>query len=128
MNKFKKVLFIAIITVVIYACSKDEDPITNDNNIIIPTWFSPDGDGIKDSWKVEDPLNLIDANGFSAKVYDTTHKLVFLKLDKNTAWTGTKSDATPCDTGYYYFAVQYKSWAGVSRYRTGTVFLSRKNP
>jgi len=127
MNKFKSVLIITIITLAIYACSKDEDPITNDNNIKIPTWFSPDGDGINDYWKVEDPLNLIDINQFSAKIYDTAHKLVFSKLDKDAAWYGTKTDSTiACDTGYYYFAVQYRSWTGVNRYRAGQVFLSRK--
>ncbi len=130
MNKFKTVLIIAVVTLAIYACSKDEDPITDDNNIIIPTWFSPDGDGINDFWKVGDPLNLIDSSEFIAKIYDTAHKLVFLNHNKNVAWYGTKSDtiAIPCDTGYYSFAVQYKSWSGTDRFRTGKVFLSRKKP
>ncbi len=127
MKKIKTLLFIAVIAIAIYACSKDEDPITDDNNIIIPTWFSPDGDGIKDLWKVGDPLNLIDINEFSAKIYDTNHKLVYVNFDKNGVWDGTKADSiTPGDTGSYYFAVQYKSWSGTSRFRAGTVFLSRK--
>lgn len=129
MNKYKIVLIIAVITTVIYACSKDESLNTNDANIIIPTRFSPDNDGINDTWKVEDPLNLIDGSEFSAKIYDTAHKLVFLTLDKNKPWMGTKSDSTvQCDTGFYYYAVQYKYWSGDSRFRSGNVFLSRKNP
>jgi len=129
MNKLKTILFISIITFVIYACSKDEDAINNDSNVIIPTWFSPDGDGFKDSWKIEDPLSLIDKDQFSAKIYDTAHKLVFLTLDISKPWLGTKSDSTiACDTGSYYFAVQYRSWTGISRFRTGNVFLSRKKP
>ncbi|MFZ4400118.1 MAG: gliding motility-associated C-terminal domain-containing protein [Bacteroidales bacterium] len=128
MNKIKTVFIIVVITIAIYACSKD-DVNTNDANVIIPTWFSPDGDGIKDTWIVEDPLNLIDGNQFSAKIYDTTHKLVFSTIDKNKPWLGTQSDSTlPCDTGNYFYAVQYRYWSGVNRYRAGTVFLSRKNP
>ena len=129
MNNYKTVLFIAFITLLIYACSKTEDPINNDNNVIIPTWFSPNNDGIKDEWKVEDPFNLIDISQFSAKIYDTAHKLVFLAVDKTKPWLGNKSDSvTPCDTGSYYYAVQYRSWTGISRFRAGTVFLSRKKP
>jgi gliding motility-associated-like protein len=128
MNKFKIVFVIAVITLAIYACSKEEIN-SNDDSIIIPAWFSPDGDGIKDEWKVEDPLNLINNSEFSAKIYDTAHKLVFVKFDKNIAWLGNKSDSTiACDTGYYYYAVQYKYWSGKSKFRFGNVFLSRKKP
>jgi len=42
MVKLKTVLFIAFVALVIFACSKTEDPINDDNNIIIPTIFSPD--------------------------------------------------------------------------------------
>jgi hypothetical protein len=113
---------------IIYACSNTEDPINDDNNVIIPTMFSPDREGFLHEWKVSDPLNLIDNSQFSAKIYDTAHKIVFLKFDKNTPWIGKRNDTADCDTGYYFYAVQYKSWSGISRFRNGSVFLSRKNP
>ena len=128
MDKLKNVLFIAFVALVFYACNKTEDPITNDNNVSIPTIFSPDREGFLHEWKVFDPLNLIDNSEFSAKVYDTAHKIVFLKFDKNIAWLGKRNDTADCDTGYYFYTVQYKSWAGVNKFRTGSVFLSRKNP
>jgi gliding motility-associated-like protein len=124
--KFWAILF--VIAASIYACGKDDDPISNDDNIIIPTRFTPDGDGVDDFWMVKDSLNLIDKDEFNAKIYDTAHKLVFNKFDKNEAWAGTTSTGTPCDTGYYYFSVKYKTWTGLERLRTGSVFLSRRNP
>ena len=124
--KFLAVLF--VVAASIYACGKDDDPISNDDNIIIPTRFTPDGDGVDDFWMVKDSLNLIDKDEFNAKIYDTTHKLVFNKFDKNESWSGNTSTGTPCDTGYYYFAVKYKTWTGLERLRTGSVFLSRRNP
>ncbi|MCX6231889.1 MAG: gliding motility-associated C-terminal domain-containing protein [Bacteroidetes bacterium] len=128
MEKFKTLLFIAFVALTIFACSKTEDPINNDNNIIIPNFFSPDREGYLHEWKVQDTLNLIDNSAFSAKVYDTGHRIVFIKFDKNIAWLGKRNDTANCDTGYYYYIVQYKSWTGISKFRTGTVFLSRKNP
>ncbi len=127
MKKFKIALIIAAIVSVIYACSKDKDPITDDNNIIIPTQFSPDGDGVNDSWKVGDPLNLIDPTQFTARVYDSAHRLIFLNIDKTVGWLGTKDSIVDCDMGYYYFSVQYKSLTGISRYRTGMLLLFRKD-
>jgi hypothetical protein len=128
MEKLKTIIFIAFVALVIFACNKTEDPITDDNNIIIPTFFSPDRDGFLHEWKVQDPLNLIDNSQFSAKIYDTAFKIVFLKFDKNTAWEGKRNDTADCDTGFYHYTVQYKSWSGTNKFRTGTVFLSRKNP
>jgi gliding motility-associated-like protein len=112
----------------IYACGKDDDPITNDANIIIPNYFSPDGDGIDEFWMVKDSLNLIDNRQFNVKIYDTVHHLVFEKSDKNIPWNGTDENAAPLEMNYYYYAVKYKTWTGVERLRTGTVFLFRKNP
>ncbi len=126
MKKFKTILIITVITFAIYACAKD-DPNSSDANIIIPTWFSPDGDGINDTWKVQDPMNIINNEIFLAKIYDTAKNLVFLSPDKNLPWTGNKADSTvACDTGYYYYSVQYKTWGGLNRFRVGMVFLSRK--
>lgn len=124
--KFLAVLF--VIAASIYACGKDDDPISNDDNIIIPTHFSPDGDGFEDIWMVKDSLNLIDKDEFNAKIYDYEHKLVFNKFDKTEFWAGTTSTGTPCDTGYYFFAVKYKTWTGLDRLRTGSIYLSKANP
>lgn len=128
MKNLKSLLVVLVIALSIYACGKDDDPISNDDNIIIPTRFTPDGDGVDDFWMVKDSLNLIDKDQFSAKIYDTAHHVIFNKTDKTLPWLGTTSTGTNCDTGYYYFAVQYKTWTGLERLRTGTVFLSRKQP
>ncbi len=128
MKSLKSLLIIFVIALVFYACGKDEDPISNDDNIIIPTFFSPDGDGVDDFWMVKDSLNLIDKDEFNAKIYDTASHLVFNKYDKTEPWYGVTATGSPCDTGFYYFSVKYKTWSGIEKLRTGTVFLSRKKP
>ena len=128
MKNLKAVLLVLVVVLAFYACGKDDDPISNDDNIIIPARFSPDGDGIDDLWMVKDSLNLIDKDHFNAKIYDTSNHLVFFQSDKTIPWAGVTATQTPCDTGLYYYSVQYKTWTGLERLRTGSVFLSRKQP
>ena len=128
MKNLKAVLLVFVVILGFYACGKDDDPISNDDNIIIPTRFSPDGDGVDDFWMVNDSLNLIDKDHFNAKIYDTSNHLVFFQSDKTVPWLGVTATQTPCDTGLYYYSVQYKTWSGLERLRTGSVFLSRKQP
>jgi gliding motility-associated-like protein len=121
---FKWFLYISV-AFFIFSCSKEEDIIDDDSNIIIPTRLTPDGDGIDDYWEVKDPKNLINNNYFNAKIFDSEQKIVFNSNDKTAAWLGNNPNGTPSNAGNYNFLVRYKTWNGTDKLRTGTIQLIR---
>jgi len=74
------------------------NPSTN-NSQIIPNAFSPNGDGINDTWEI--PL-LKNYPNCSVEVYNRYGQLVFKSIGYNKNWDGTlNNQALPIGTYYY---------------------------
>ncbi len=66
---------------------------------VIPNTFSPNGDGINDTWRI-DYLNTYPDN--RVQIFTRAGKLVFESRGYNTPWDGTlKGKPLPFDTYYY---------------------------
>jgi gliding motility-associated-like protein len=67
--------------------------------MFIPTSFTPNGDGINDTWVVRN-INLYPGN--SVKIYNRWGNLLYEASPYETEWDGTyKGDPVPAETYYY---------------------------
>ncbi len=73
--------------------------------VIIPNSFSPNGDGINDTWVIP---NLIEYPNMSVEVYNRYGQLVLVSKGYSTPWNGTyKGQPLPFAT--YYYVVNLKN-------------------
>ena len=74
---------ITVLLTVVFSCSKNDPLVNNDDVILIPRTFSPDNDGVNDSWFINDQYNLIDSNHFLVRVFnDSSQVKVFESTNK----------------------------------------------
>lgn len=77
----------------------------NPRKVVIPTSFSPNGDGINDLFR---PLNLQDYPGGEFWVWDRWGNLIFHSTGPtlaNYSWNGKYSNGQPCEIGTYTWRV-----------------------
>jgi len=74
------------------------------DKIIIPNAFSPNGDGINDTWNIE-PLDLF--NDADLQVYNRYGQLVFRNVGYIKPWDGTRN-GTPLPVSTYYYILDLK--------------------
>lgn len=72
--------------------------------ILIPNAFSPNGDGINDTWFI-DPLYLFEEA--SVEVYNRYGQVVYRSRGYNTSWDGT-NNKRPLPAGTYYYLIDLK--------------------
>ena len=79
-------------------------------NIVVPSAFSPNGDGINDSWIIQ---NLDQYSNTKVRVYNRWGSLVY---DRNQVggenWTGNGNNSKPIPVGTYYFIIEYDGFDG----------------
>lgn len=123
MKRIKFFIMITVLLTVVFSCSKNDPLVNNDDVILIPRTFSPDNDGVNDSWFINDQYNLIDSNHFLVRVFnDSSQVKVFESTKKNFIWYGTyQGVAQPM--GNYSFYIDYKTWNEIEHIRTGTLYL-----
>jgi len=73
--------------------------------LIIPNAFSPNGDGINDSWIVE-PLDLFTES--VTEVYNRYGQLVYRSNGYSRPWDGTRN-GVPLPVGNYYYVIDLKN-------------------
>jgi len=96
--------------------------VTNDNNVYVPTAFTPNGDGNNDTWGILSTNPLAD---FSIQVYNRWGMNVFASQNQGIKWNGTIKNA-PAPPGTYIWALNYKNGTGCAQKNTkGTVVLLR---
>jgi gliding motility-associated-like protein len=71
----------------------------------VPNVFSPNGDGINDSWEV---TNLIDYPGALVEVYNRYGQQVFYSSGYTQPWDG-KLKSSPLPVGTYYYVITLKN-------------------
>lgn len=103
--------------------AQDTALVVVDPNIheIIPTSFTPNGDGLNDVFRVGGMRvqRLIDLS-----VYNRWGQLIYQTADKNKGWDGTWN-GTPQETGVYFYHIQYEKAEGKLVDTRGNVTLIR---
>ncbi|MDW8416677.1 MAG: gliding motility-associated C-terminal domain-containing protein [Bacteroidia bacterium] len=89
--------------------------------LFIPNVFSPNGDGINDSWRITLNGSVRDIRW---QVYDRWGVLIAQGQGTAARWDGTKG-GQPCPEGAYVYVVEVETLSGERFTRSGTVSLLR---
>ena len=89
-----------------------------DGNIVIPNAFSPNGDGINDTWQIKLLNSFLNAK---VQVFNRQGQLVFNTKGYSKPWDGT-SNGKPLPIGTYYYVIEPGN--GLER-KTGWIALLR---
>lgn len=76
------------------------------SSAFIPTGFSPNGDGVNDTWVIPFLVNCPEAkvtvfNRWGTKVYENKREYY------SNPWNGTASNGNPLPIGTYYYVIEY---------------------
>jgi gliding motility-associated-like protein len=74
-------------------------------SIKVPNAFSPNGDGINDSWKIQ---YLESYPGATVKVFNRYGQTVFATTGYSREWNGT-TNGNPLPSGTYYWIIDPKN-------------------
>jgi gliding motility-associated-like protein len=74
-------------------------------NIIIPNAFTPNGDGINDTWDIK---NLDTYPNCTVEIYNRWGENVYSSIGYGIPWNGTYRGA-PLPTGAYYYIINLKN-------------------
>ena len=88
------------------------------NDIYIPTAFSPNGDGLNETWKIP---ALAAFPTFELTVFNRFGQLVFENKNNNLSWDGTFK-GTPLPAGAYVYNINLHQFPGILK---GTVMIVR---
>ena len=89
--------------------------------IMIPSAFTPNGDGLNDIFKINSVADQT-INNFS--VYDRFGERVFSTTAQSKGWDGTFRNK-PCDVGVYYYHISYTCANGKEIEEKGDISLIR---
>ena len=105
---------------------KNNDTIKVDliPEIEIPSAFSPNNDGINDSWIIEISEKYTNV---TVRVYNRWGSLVYDNSNYQTGdnWTGNGKNSKPIPVGSYYFIVEYDGTDGLRNNLTGPITIIR---
>jgi gliding motility-associated-like protein len=119
MMRVKLILFLAVLSAGITACSKKESPVPIPNDLYVPTAFTPDGDGVNDSFVVKGAV--LD---FHLEIFSPSNVVVFVTDDQQSGWNGKyKGDFMPPD--HYLWVIDYTNLRNEKHKITGYVELVR---
>jgi gliding motility-associated-like protein len=81
------------------------DPANCCEKVFIPSAFTPNGDGVNETFNLRTPLTMNEVrftvvNRWGQKVWETNNQ-----LDR---WDGNYPDGTPADVGTYFYALRYQ--------------------
>jgi gliding motility-associated-like protein len=85
--------------------SSDEVKIFSLKKPTPPNTFTPNGDGINDTWEIE---FLSKYTGCIVEVYTPQGQIVFKSVGYSTPWNGTYK-GNPLPAGTYYYAIDPKN-------------------
>ncbi len=100
------------------------EAVNCNNAIYIPTAFTPNGDGINDTWEIVFLKELICSEDFDLTVFNNSHQIIFKSSTLSDSWNG-KQTGLPAPLGLYHFIVHYKEKNGNMKELTGQFLLIR---
>jgi gliding motility-associated-like protein len=97
---------------------QESNSIEQDEIIILPNIFSPNGDGKNDVFSID--LGAFEFADYSLVILDLNNQVVFKSNDPLESWNGKKVDGEVCSMGTYVYYLTGKTVAGktISKYST----------
>lgn len=107
------------------SCYSDYGPakvfVFDKSSLVIPNAFSPNGDGINDTWVITQ-IGIVYLDNLT--VFNRWGQAVYTTKDFNTAWNGTMN-GKPLPIGTYYYTVQAKDLDGRQFKQSGYITILR---
>lgn len=97
----------------------DQVVVTVDQAITVLNTFSPNGDGINDTWRI---LRIENFDSALINVFDRWGQLVYKTIGYTTPWDGT-NEGKRLTTGTYYYVIELNSLEITSEPLTGFVVI-----
>ncbi len=92
-----------------------------DPNLIMPSVFTPNGDGLNDRFK---PIIYSDVYEISINIFDRWGKLVYENSSLEPGWDG-KSKGKNCSEGIYFWTINYYGYLQIETRLNGSITLLR---
>ena len=80
--------------------------------ITVPNVFTPNGDGINDTWSMIVHGYGVLVTGLQTTVYDRWGKEVFYSTNIHTVWSGHNKIGEKCSDGSYFYVITYNAGFG----------------
>lgn len=120
MKHSRLIILLAVLSAGFAACSKKEAPAPPAFELYVPTAFTPDGDGVNDTFKVKGT----NITHYHIDIYTPSNILVYMSDDITHGWDGRyKGDEMPPDN--YLWVIEYVNSRSEKRKSSGYVELVR---
>lgn len=73
--------------------------------VVVPNVFSPNGDGVHDTWEIR---NLADYPGYTIQVFNRYGQMVYSTAGASSSWDG-RSKGVSLPVGVYYYIIDLKN-------------------
>ncbi len=92
-------------------------------DIVVPSGFSPNGDGINDTWII---ANISQFSSNSIRVYSNRWgSLIYDKDKAGQDWSGNGANNKPIPVGTYYYVIEWTDYDGKKASLNGPVTIIR---
>lgn len=92
--------------------------------VMVPNVFTPNGDGINDTWSIIVKGYGVTVFNMQTVVYDRWGKQVFQTTNIHEVWSGHNSIGEFCSSGSYYYVISYTNGSnGKDEHFTGFIEL-----
>jgi gliding motility-associated-like protein len=94
-------------------CKKKASYLTGQDSLVVtaPNVFTPNGDGINDTWSIMLRGHGVTVFDMETTVYDRWGKVVFQTTNIREVWSGHNSIGEFCTCGTYYYIIKYLNGA-----------------
>ena len=93
--------------------------------IWIPNIFTPNNDGVNERFKVE-VFNIVPERTLVRVFSVRTASMVFSSNSLDKSWEGLDLNNTPCEAGFYFYAIELTGADGHTYTKGATVRLNRQ--
>ena len=97
----------------------DCDTIVDECKLFIPTAFTPDGDGINESFK---PISRCAVEKFELQIFNRWVQMIYKSSNPNASWNGKYKESN-CPIGTYVYQLKYKVPSKPLIQTKGTIML-----
>ena len=100
----------------------DQVEVQLEPDIVVPSGFSPNGDGKNDTWIIQ---NLDQFVNTKVSVYNRWGSLLFVTEDVNQHWNGGGNNNEMIPVGTYYYIIEFDGYDGMPQNITGPITIIR---
>ena len=100
------------------------EAVSCSDKIYVPTVFTPNGDGVNDTWGINFLEEVACSEDFSLIILNNSHQIIFKTSDISSNWNG-KQSGLDAPIALYHYLVKYKQSDGDMQDLNGSFLLVR---